>query len=190
MLLTRTASDPPKPPLRGILRPRSKAAAESAEAAEEPKGGLRPPKGKETSKPGDKPETLTRDSNEQFHAFTWLEHVRLFSADLFAKVDDEELRNQLQEVDDYLQNGTSFSDKKTYQSGKEATRLSSLEYLEQQASQVDKGKNKIQKKQEYEDRIDILNAADVVFRFFLPAVYEGPTVQKYWGAIRDLVEVG
>jgi len=39
-----------------------------------------------------------------------------------------------------------------------------------------------------QDRIDIFNAAVVVFKFFLPLQFEGLGV-KFWGALKQLLDV-
>ncbi|RYP63142.1 hypothetical protein DL769_007053 [Monosporascus sp. CRB-8-3] len=191
--LSLTIIDPPKPPPRGILKPVLTAAAPAAESnAEEPKDELKPPsKGKETPQPRVELEahTLPREANETFHVFTWLPHVQVFSSDRVSLVDSDALQKQMEEVDSYLKSGTSFSDKKAYQDCKESLRVSSFEYLEEQAKAIEGAKNKAQRRHEYEERIDILNAADTVFRLFLPVAYDGPTTAKYWGAVRDLVEM-
>ena len=160
--------------------------------AEEPKDELKPPSnGKETPQPRVEldTQTLPKETNETFHVFTWLPHVQLFSSDHVPLVDSDALQKQMEEVDNYLRSGTTFSDKKAYQDCKESPRASSFEYLEEQGKAIETAKNKTQRKYEYEERIDILNAADVVFRLFLPGTHSGPTTAKYWGAIRNLVEV-
>jgi hypothetical protein len=35
----------------------------------------------------------------------------------------------------------------------------------------------------------VFNAADTLFRCFLPVDFEGPTVGQYWGAVQSLVDV-
>ena len=95
----------------------------------------------------------------------------------------------MEEVHEYLVNKISFSDKKAYQDGQESLRAESFEYLEEQGKVIATGKTKSQRKHEYEEHIDILNAADIVFRCFLPITYDGPTTAKFWGAIRSSVQV-
>jgi hypothetical protein len=89
-------------------------------------------------------------------------------------------------MDNFLTNETKAQDRKAYQSCAEGTRLAALRYLEEQ---TDVGKKKSSLKRDFEDRVDIFNAADIVFRFFLPMESDGPTVGKYWGAIHRLVQV-
>ena len=134
-------------------------------------------------------QTLPKETNETFHVFTWLAHVQLFSGNRVSLADSESLQKQMEEVHNYLKSGTSFSDKKAYQDCKESLQASSFEYLEEEGKGITTAKNKTQRKHEYGERVDIFNAANVVFRFFLPVAYDGPTALKYWGAIRSLVEV-
>ncbi len=175
------------------MKPLQTAGSLGAESnVEEVKDELKvPSKGKETPQPRVELEaqTLPSEANETFHVFTWLAHVQVFSSNRVSLVDSDALRKQMEEVDNYLKNETGFSDKKAYRDCKESTRASSFEYLEEQGKAIETANKKARGKHEYEERIDILNAADVVLRLFLPVAYDGPTTAKYWGAIRSLVEV-
>ena len=35
----------------------------------------------------------------------------------------------------------------------------------------------------YKRRVDIVNTVESIFQFFLPSLFKGPIVLKYWGAI-------
>lgn len=98
----------------------------------------------------------------------------------------ESLRTQLQEMEDFLGNETNRLDRQAYKNCPEATRSAALTYLEEQAAAVKKNSHL---KRHFEDRVDVFNAAEVVFRFFLPLDSGGPTVGKYWGAVHRIVQV-
>lgn len=188
--------DPPQPPARGVLGGKDPAAMPSLStenSAVSATQGLKPPKGKstDTAKPEqDKDDKKTNaDLHQSFHVFTWLETVLVCTGTATPWIDNEALDKQLQEVDDYLCRGTSFTDKKAYQDCEESTRSALFDYLEKQGAEIEKLKNASSKRHGYEERIDIFNAADVVFRFFLPPDVEAPTVKRYWGAVSTLIQV-
>lgn len=187
--------DAPQPPARGVLGGKDPAAMPSLStenSAVSATQGLKPPTGKntDTAKPEqDKDDKKTDlDLHQSFHVFTWLETVLVCTGTVTPWVDSEALNKQLKEVDDYLCKGTSFTDKKAYQDCEESTRSSLFGYLEKQGAEIEKMKNSSSKRYGYEERIDIFNAADVVFRFFLPPDVEAPTVKKYWGAVSALIQ--
>ncbi|KAL8341987.1 hypothetical protein RB601_005236 [Gaeumannomyces tritici] len=190
--------DPPQPPVRGVLGGKGPDAipslsaensAVSASAAE----GLKPPKGTSTDKA--KPEQDKNDKkaevdlHQSFHVFTWMETVLVSTGTAQPWVDKEALEKQLKEVDDYLCRGTSFTDKKAYTDCEENTRESLFQYLEQQGAEMERLRNASSKKRGYEERIDIFNAADMVFQFFFPLDIEAPTVKRYWGAVSALIQL-
>ncbi|KFG86985.1 putative Mg2+ transporter [Metarhizium anisopliae] len=41
----------------------------------------------------------------------------------------------------------------------------------------------------HEERIDIFNAADDILRLFFPLTFDGPTIHKYWGAVKSLLKI-
>jgi len=44
-------------------------------------------------------------------------------------------------------------------------------------------------RQTYETKVEVVNAAELLFQFFLPSRFEGPTVGKYWGALDRVLKV-
>lgn len=129
------------------------------------------------------------EADDKFHVFSWLEAVPATAGDRNSQIQAESLQTQLQEVEDYLKSSTSFSDKRAYQDCQRATRISCFEYLTDQGDATEQFKRRPKVRRDYEDRIDILNAAEVVYRFFLPLEFDGPTVRKFWGAINLLIQV-
>jgi len=92
-------------------------------------------------------------------------------------------------VDAYLANQTSASDRKSYGDLLAWGQADSWIYIHGLGAAVKGGKERYPGKMYYEERVDIINAAEVVFAFFLPSDYQGPTAEKFWGAIRFLIEV-
>ena len=63
-------------------------------------------------------------------------------------------------------------------------------HLEDRGAEESRFKDKPGKRDDYEHRIDIFNAADQIFRFFLPwrVSNDAPTVGKFWAAVQNLIE--
>ncbi|KAH8905061.1 hypothetical protein BR93DRAFT_945996 [Coniochaeta sp. PMI_546] len=179
----------PQPPARGVLKSLVKddTACEDKDNADgseiKPKDNLKPPdKGKQNAT--SKSPTISNPEDDKFHVFSWLESFTA-SGQPSSQEQAESLRMQLQEIEDFLSNETNRLDRQAYKNCPEATHLTALTYLEEQAATV---KRNSHLKRDFEDRVDVLNAAEIVFRFFLPLESEGPTVRKFWGAIHRIVQ--
>ncbi|RYO78437.1 hypothetical protein DL766_001500 [Monosporascus sp. MC13-8B] len=109
----------------------------------------------------------------------------------FDTIDEEALDDHLREVEDYLLSRTSFSDRRAYDACPEATRDEICAHLEKEGIELSK-RTDVQRgrQRDYEARLDIFNAADVVFKFFFPPNVEVPTVRKFWGALRVIITDG
>lgn len=124
--------------------------------------------------------------NERFHIFSWAD------AHISSPVEGPNfivLQKQLSEVEDFLTAETNGPDRRAYLDSEASGRDEVYAYLEQQGAAIQELKNKPWKKQDYEDRVDIFNAADTLFRFFLPPLFDGPTTERFWGAVMNLVWV-
>jgi hypothetical protein len=142
-----------------------------------------PNKGKQNAAPRSPTDSDPQD--DEFHVFSWRESVTA-TGNPSSQEQAESLQMQLQELEEFLSTETNRFDQQAYHNCPEATHLTALTYLEEQAAAVKKNS---QLKREFEDRVDVLNAAEIVFRFFLPLESGGPTVAKFWGAINRLVQV-
>ncbi|OIW34428.1 hypothetical protein CONLIGDRAFT_566188 [Coniochaeta ligniaria NRRL 30616] len=182
----------PQPPARGVLKSLIKdegegegESTENADTSEtKSKNNLKPPnKGKQNAVAGNP--LVSDPQDDKFHVFSWLESFTA-TGEASSQEQVESLRMQLQEMEDFLRNETNRLDRQAYESCPEATRLAALAYLEEQSAAVKKNSHL---KRDFEDRVDVLNAAEIVFRFFLPLESGGPTVGKFWGAIHRIVQV-
>lgn len=129
--------------------------------------------------------TDSDSKDDKFHVFSWLESFTA-TDDPSSQERAKSLQAQLQEMEDFVINETKEIDSKAYQSCQEATHLDALAYLEGLSPAAQKTPRF---KRGFEDRVDVFNAAEIVFRFFLPLQTVGPTVGKYWGAIHRLLQV-
>lgn len=106
------------------------------------------------------------------------------------RVEEQDIKDDLREVDVFLKSKSSVNDRIVYQDCALVTRESVVEQLTRvktklmSAEKVNPEKLKILGTKEA-----IAAAADQIFQFFLPVAFEGPTVQKYWGAIDSLILV-
>ena len=153
--------------------------------------GLRPPKRKDADHkaPGAEPNRSPEDTANAFHVFTWLEDVQHFSGKSDPVIDIDALDKQMREVDVYLADQTGAADQKSYQDLPPVAQAASWAYIKGVVGSIRGGGNKYPAKAYYDERVDIINAAELVFTFFLPSDYQGPTAEKFWGAIRCLIEV-
>lgn len=173
----------PQPPTGGILKPLTVGNQNETRGANEDPDSDGKGKHKEWS-------TLPARVNNTFHVFTWLETVQAGfkgSADL----DVEAITGQLQEVEEFLLYSTTMAERRAYNNCNWSSRKLVHAYLEDRGQELEDGNEKLKKKQDYEERVDLYNAADLVYRFFLPwrLDADAPTVGKFWGAISTLVEV-
>ena len=99
----------------------------------------------------------------------------------------ERLKTQLKTADEFMLQKTPFSVKMAYKDCKDSTREEVYNYLKELAADFE---NDEADKHSYEERIDVFNAADLLFQLFLPPTFNGPTVGRFWGAIARLVKVG
>lgn len=98
------------------------------------------------------------------------------------------LEAQLEAAEKFITAETTYSNRKTYTSCREATKIECYLYLASLADRVEaEGSDPVRRA--YEEKIDIFNAADVIYSFFLPTEFEGPMSGKFWGAIRIMIEV-
>ncbi|GKT54745.1 Mg2+ transporter [Colletotrichum tofieldiae] len=173
---------PPQLPPSGILRPikqgLGKTAGQSSGASLQP---LKPSSGNRMSFPPGRP----NKANEMFHVFSWAETTPP------SPVEGPNfivLQKQLSEVEEFLTAETNGPDRRAYLETETSTRNEVYLYLEQLGADMQSAK-KAWRKQDYEERIDIFNAADSLFRFFLPPLFDGPTTERFWGAVMNLVRM-
>jgi len=119
-----------------------------------------------------------------FSVFTWL---KLDRGDPRIAVAQAELTR----VDKFLRENTRTRDQLAYTECPEATHeelrsiLTHLAIERKILDMDDSAKVRVA----LEDRIDIFNAAIIIFEYFLPLQFSGPTVGKFWGSLKVLLDV-
>ena len=106
-------------------------------------------------------------------------------------VDEDDIRSDLKEVDDFLNSKSTVSDCVMYRETPLVSRQEVFDCLIRKKQKLLDAteQNNQEKLKVMENKATILAAADQVFQFFLPANFEGPTVEKFWGAIYQLLFV-
>ncbi|KAI1661526.1 hypothetical protein F4813DRAFT_386056 [Daldinia decipiens] len=131
------------------------------------------------------PENPESMAESMLHIFSCLAGVIHPGSDA---IDEEALYNHLEEVDDYLLSRTSFSDRRAYSTCHEATYDEIYGDLEQEGVELSKPTDGQHERQhDYEERLDIFNAANAILNFFFPPNVEVPTIRKFWGALKFIV---
>lgn len=131
---------------------------------------------------------LSNKVDNNFHVFTWLNIAENEAND--TESDGETLVTQLREVQDYLLNSTTMRDRNAYHYCNSSSQRSVHTYLKDMGVEIEKTIEESEEKQDYENKIDLYNAADIVFSFFLPQLLDEdtPTVGQFWGSVRRLVD--
>lgn len=128
--------------------------------------------------------TVPQNDDHGFSVFTWLKIERGASKTAAAQV-------ELKGIDEFLRGRTRAKDRRAYTECSETTydevRLM-LQHLvvDRKLSEMKEGSAL---RMAVEDRIDIFNAAVIIFRYFLPLQFSGPTVKKFWGGLKVLLDV-
>ncbi|KAK1998636.1 hypothetical protein LX36DRAFT_575892 [Colletotrichum falcatum] len=173
---------PPQLPPSGILRPIIQGLGDTS--GRPSSANLQPPKPSSGNRMSLSPGRPSKPK-DMFHVFGWAETT------LPSPVEGPNfivLQRQLSEVEEFLTAETNGPDRRSYLEAQMSTRNEVYLYLEQLGTGIN-STPKTWKKQEYEDRIDIFNAADSLFRFFLPPLFDGPTTDRFWGAVMNLVRM-
>ncbi|GAB1316358.1 hypothetical protein MFIFM68171_06568 [Madurella fahalii] len=134
-------------------------------------------KGSDTEKP---------KHNRSFAVFTCLDGVSASSSS-----DVKTFSEQFSEVDAYLQSETAFGDHWAYSDCQPASRRSVYELLETEVKTLfgqPQSRKAKERQADYEKRISLFSFANTVFEFFFSPEAEAPTVAKFWGAIKVLVQ--
>jgi hypothetical protein len=94
-----------------------------------------------------------------------------------------------QGIENHLLNKTIVGDGHAYSSCAKATRNGVHAALEAERQKLSPGEATLEQRKEFEQRVRLFNAANVVFKFFFHSDSRVPTVRKFWGAVQALVKV-
>jgi hypothetical protein len=129
-----------------------------------------------------------------FTVFTWLN-----TSDKYTKggvsitrpeTQDGGIDQDLREIDDFLSNKTNLNDRLVYRGCPTKKKNDIYKFiLEEKRALTDEDTDNTIRLKQYETRVDIINAANSLFQFFLPPDSKLATVDKFWGALSKVVEV-
>ncbi|KAH8654579.1 hypothetical protein BGZ60DRAFT_532947 [Tricladium varicosporioides] len=95
--------------------------------------------------------------------------------------DEDSLKGDLAEIDHFLEHESGFRDHLIYKKCPQRTQAELYHLVQNTLAALDNDER--EKYRMHEDTVEMLNRAEIVFRFFLPSWYEGPTTGKFWGAL-------
>ncbi|KAH8819883.1 hypothetical protein F5884DRAFT_762073 [Xylogone sp. PMI_703] len=103
--------------------------------------------------------------------------------------DSPDIREDLKEIDEFLTNKTNLNDRLMYKKCPSRDRLELYKLVAKERKRLTEGTSIDRSQQKrYEAMVDTLNAAELLFKLFLPSDFQGPTVEKYWGALHQILE--
>ncbi|KAI1344069.1 hypothetical protein F5Y15DRAFT_186429 [Xylariaceae sp. FL0016] len=137
------------------------------------------------------PDSLPRlpfNVNDRFHVFTWMDTVQANTDS--RSLDRTALYQQFENLRKYILNSTELKDRRSYRHCTRSSRQELHAYLEEQRVTIESSGDSPNKDLDYERKVDLYNAADVVYGFFLPcSIGKGlPTTNAFWGAIHEFIK--
>lgn len=99
-----------------------------------------------------------------------------------------DLKLHLESAHEFMSSNTSYLGRKMYKACLPSTRKECYDFLQKFPESAERDGPRTEQVM-YEASIDIFNAADVLYKFFLPVDCDDPTSGKFWGAVRALLNV-
>jgi len=139
-------------------------------------------------------------TEHQFHLFKWINELdptnvlidpegphsnSTISPDTVAI----NMENDLREMDRFLRHQTGFADALAYKECPQHSRQDVYGLLTNGEREIQKLTEPDEARQVFERQVDLVNSAEAIFTFFLPPGFEGPTVERFWGAIYEGINV-
>ncbi|KAI0437042.1 hypothetical protein F4803DRAFT_556393 [Xylaria telfairii] len=176
----------PSPPVRGVLTPivetkisNPQPYADDAHTKSTDEGTVEPV----TATPSASDEDELSRESKSFSVFSWIQPSPEFSRTMAAK-------SELGHIDQFMRRRTRRSDQRAYNECPEATPGEIRAELERLA--VEKNLLELDERSELrlalQDRIDVFNSAIVIFTYFLPLHFVGPSTGKLWGSLKLLLD--
>lgn len=128
----------------------------------------------------------TGGAQDYLHVLTLLRGLKREKST--ADAAEDRLATQLEAADKFLTDQASRWVQKAYEATGVSTRDEVHAYLLSKSDDVQKRDNK-NLRNSYTERVELLKQLDTLYHFFLPSGFEGPTVGKFWAALRSFVDV-
>lgn len=130
-------------------------------------------------------------STKPFHAFQRAISNQTSAADRSLQSRNASASFHLRSMDEFLREKVSLLDRKEYRKAPETTLKAIRIHLANEDKNLtqDTGEGPAINQKIFEHHLNIMNSAERLFSIFLPLVFEGPCVQKFWGAIYRILKV-
>ncbi len=140
------------------------------------------------------PAPMLDSRKSEFSVFGWLnsydESLRGAVKIIPPEIQYQQLEQDLREADDFMNHKTNLNEKLTYRACPVKTRLEVYRMLVEERQDITAEPESDQtKRKKYETKVDILNAGESLFQFFLPRNSVGPSIGKFWGGLFQILEV-
>ncbi|TGO84528.1 hypothetical protein BPOR_0494g00040 [Botrytis porri] len=132
--------------------------------------------------------------SDEFHVFNWMntqidksitpDLTRSSAACKVTGINESLLHDDLQEINDYLLQKTNINERFAYKASPRHPRKQFYEILYEVESKIQTDESL---QATYELQVELANAAEVLYRFFLSPQDSGPTTEEFWGPLYEIV---
>ena len=139
--------------------------------------------------------TTSTSLDDGFFVLTWLSFGDAHNSATSTRIDTKRLVQDLESIDSFLQEDTNLVESLTYKGSNISSHAAILAYLQKEAESLlvlpttAGTASEVKKRNRHGWRVDVFNASESLFEFFLPVSSEGPTIGKFWGALHTLLGV-
>lgn len=148
------------------------------------------------SKSADASEAAEMNYSDELHVFNWMNTqigksitanvTRRSAARNVAIINETLLHDDLQEINDFLLQKTNINERFAYKASPRHTRKQFYDILFEVESKIQTDQSL---QATYELQVELANAAEVLFRFFLSPQDLGPTTEEFWGPLYEIIVV-
>ncbi|THV51590.1 hypothetical protein BGAL_0105g00040 [Botrytis galanthina] len=146
------------------------------------------------SKSADALEAAEMNYSDELHVFNWMNtqidksitasFTRRSAARNVAIINETLLHDDLQEINDFLLQKTNINERFAYKASPRHTRKKFYDILFEVESKIQTDQSL---RATYELQVELANAAEVLFRFFLSPQDLGPTTEEFWGPLYEII---
>ncbi|KAM0139403.1 hypothetical protein ACHAP3_003173 [Botrytis cinerea] len=132
--------------------------------------------------------------SDEFHLFNWMNTqidvavtpslTRSSTTRDVASINETLLHDDLQEINDYLLQKTNINEKFAYKASPRHSRKQFYDILFEVESKIQADQSL---QTTYGLQVELANAAEVLFRFFLSPQDSGPTTEEFWGPLYEII---
>ena len=144
-----------------------------------------------------KADQRSQDLTYGFHAFIWLNSEKLVSGEIGSQTDKDTSSTDEMRLKADLEEIVVLLSKKAGTANRHAFKCCPSQRRREVHGRILKEVNHIphdrvvdqSERQILENKVEIWNKLSKLFQFFLPHNFEGPTTDKFWGAVAKLLDV-